>query len=93
MRDVVKIKNDRYFIRTPGMGDYKKMEITQRIYDGCDCYPWRQTFALWPVKTISGRYIWFRKIYKRKFWVVWGTGFHMEPEVEYAGLFEILSDI
>ena len=65
MKDVVKIKNYRYFIRTPGMGDYKKLEITQRIYDGCDCYPWRQTFALWPVKTVSGRYIWFRKIYKR----------------------------
>ena len=24
--------------------------------------------------------------------VVWGTGFHMEPETQYATLFEILSD-
>lgn len=68
------------------------LEITQRIYDGCDCYPWRQVFALWPVKTLSGRYVWFRKIYKRRFWVVWGTGFHMEPEVEYAELFDILKN-
>lgn len=67
------------------------MEITQRIYDGCDCYPWMQTFAVWPVKTVSGKYAWMRKIYKRKFWVVWGTGFHMEPHVEYAELFDILA--
>jgi hypothetical protein len=67
------------------------MEITQRIYNGADCYPWREVFAFWPVKTISGRYVWLRKIYKQKFWAVWGTGFHMEPEVEYAELFEILN--
>ena len=67
------------------------MEITQRIYNGADCYPWREVFAFWPVKTISGRYVWLRKIYKQKFWAVWGTGFHMEPEVEYAEFFEILN--
>lgn len=67
------------------------MEITQRIHDGADCYPWRQTFAVWPVKTVGGKYIWLRKIYKRKFWVVWGVSFHMEPHVEYAELFEILN--
>lgn len=66
------------------------MEITQRIHNGCDCYPWMQVIALWPVKTVSGKYVWLRKIYKRKFWVVWGKGFHMEPHVEYAELFEIL---
>ena len=81
----------RWFQRMPGTEEgWKYMEITQRIYDGCDCYPWRQTFALWPVQTVSGKYVWLRKIYKRKFWVVWGTGFHMEPHVEYAELFEIL---
>ena len=71
--------------------EYATMEITQRIYNGADCYPWREVFAFWPVKTISGRYVWMRKIYKQKFWAVWGTGFHMEPEVEYAELFEILN--
>ena len=89
---VIKSGKQRYFVRTPGMGDYRKLEITQRIYDGCDCYPWMQVFAFWPVKTISGKYIWLRKIYKRKFWVVWGTGFHMEPEVEYATILEILAN-
>lgn len=67
------------------------MKITQRIHIGADCYPWREVFAFWPVKTVSGRYVWMRKIYKQKFWAVWGTGFHMEPEVEYAELFEILN--
>jgi hypothetical protein len=70
--------------------EYATMKITQRIYDGCDCYPWMKVFAWWPVKTIGGKYIWGRKVYKRKFWAVWGTGFHMEPEVEYAELFDIL---
>jgi hypothetical protein len=70
--------------------DNKDMEITSRIYDGCDCYPWRQVFALWPVQTVSGKYVWLRKIYKRKFWVVWGAGFHMEPHVEYGTLFDII---
>jgi hypothetical protein len=72
--------------------EYATMEITQRIHDGADCYPWRKTFALWPVQTIGGRWIWLKPIYKRRFWVVWGTGFHMEPEVEYAELFDILKD-
>ena len=70
--------------------DYIDVNISERIHNGADCYPWRSVFAWWPVKTVSGRYVWLRKIYKRKFWVIWGRGFHMEPEVEYAELFEIL---
>ena len=67
-----------------------KMEYTI-ITDGADCYPWREVFAFWPVKTVSGKYVWLRKIYKQRFWVVWGTGFLMEPQVEYAELFDILN--
>ena len=70
-------------------GNFKPME-TSRIYNGADCYDWREIFTFWPVKTVSGKRVWMQKIYKRKFWVVWGTGFHMEPAVEYAELFEIL---
>jgi hypothetical protein len=70
--------------------DYIDVNITERIHNGADCYPWRKVFAWWPVKTVGGRYVWLRKIYKRKFWVIWGRGFHMEPEVEYAELFEII---
>jgi hypothetical protein len=60
------------------------------ITDGADCYPWREVYAWWPVKTIAGRYVWRRKVFKRKVWVVWGTGFHMEPEVQYATPFDML---
>lgn len=69
------------------------MMTTERIYNGCDCYNWREIFVCWPVKTVSGKRVWMRKIYKRKFWVVWGSGFHMEPEVEYAELFDILGQV
>jgi hypothetical protein len=67
------------------------MEITQRIWDGPDCYNWREVFAWLPCQTISGKRVWLRKIYKRRFWVVWGTGFHMEPHVEYGTLFDMIT--
>ena len=69
----------------------RKMEYTI-IDDGADCYPWREVFAWWPVKTVTGHGVWWKKVYKRKVWVVWGTGFHMEPEVQYAELFDILKN-
>lgn len=72
--------------------EYATMKVTQIITDGADCYPWREVYAWWPVKTISGKHVWRQKIYKRKVWIVWGTGFHMEPETQYAELFEILKD-
>lgn len=68
------------------------MEITQIITDGCDCYPWHEVYAWLPVRTIGGKIVWREKVLKRKVWVVWGVGFHMEPEVEYATFFEVLID-
>lgn len=68
------------------------MKITSIITDGCDCYPWHEVFAWWPVKTVTGKRIWWEKVHKRKIWVVWGTGFHMEPTVQYATLFEMLAN-
>lgn len=67
------------------------MEITEKIFNGPDCYAWRKVFAYRPVKTISGKWVWLRKVYKQRFWAVWGTGFHMEPTVEYGDLFDILA--
>ena len=67
------------------------MEINQKIFDGPDCYHWREVYAWLPVQTISGKYVWGRKIYKRRFWAVWGTGFHMEPVEEYATVFDMLN--
>lgn len=72
--------------------DNRDMEITSKIFDGADCYPWREVFAWWPVRTISGRRVWLKPVYKQKYWAVWGTGFHMEPRVEYGTVFDILKD-
>lgn len=69
----------------------RSMEITQRIFDGPDCYNWREVYAWLPTRTISGKVVWGCKIYKRRFWVVWGTGFHMEPHVEYGTLFDMIN--
>jgi hypothetical protein len=68
----------------------KQMEYTI-IKNSAGCYPWRETFVIFPKKTITGKKVAWQKLYKRKVWVVWGTGFHMEPEVQYATLFEILN--
>ena len=70
---------------------WSPMKVTSIITDGCDCYPWHQVFAWRPVKTISGKRIWWKKVYKRKVWLVWGTGFHMEPQVQYATVFDMLN--
>ena len=72
--------------------EYATMKVTQIITDGADCYPWREVFVWFPwVTTVSGKRIWWQKVYKRKVWVVWGTGFHMEPEVQYATAFDLLT--
>ncbi len=70
----------------------KDMEPTAIITNGCDCYPWMETFAWLPVKTITGKMVWWKKLYKRKVWIVWGTGFHMEPEVQYATAFDLITE-
>jgi len=80
----------KYFPKNPGTGEYRILNITQVIEDGADCYPWREVYAWWPVKTITGRYVWRKKLFKRRVWVVWGTGFHMEPEVQYATSFDLI---
>lgn len=68
------------------------MEVTSIITDGADCYPWREVYAWWPVKTINGKYVWRQKIFKRKVWLVWGASFHMEPEVQYATVFDLINN-
>lgn len=71
---------------------WKPMEITQIIIDGPDCYPWTEVFAWRPVFTVGNKLIFFKKVYKRKVWVVWGSAYHMEPHVQYATMFEILEN-
>ena len=69
----------------------KKYMDYKIIADGAGCYPWREVYAWWPVKTINGERVWAERLFKRRVWVVWGTGFHMEPEVEYATAFDIIA--
>ena len=83
---------DRRGSVNPKLWKFTTMEITERIFDGPDCYSWMKSFAYWPVKTIGGKYVWLKPIYKQRFWGVWGAGFHMEPEVEYAELLDILAE-
>lgn len=61
------------------------------IENGCDCYPWMEVFAFMPRQTVSGKWVWWKRLYKRKVWVVWGTSFHMEPHVQYATAFDLLT--
>jgi len=50
---------------------------------------WWPSFAVFPHRTITGQWIWFRKCYKR---IVWRyTGMHEEPFTEYATMFDILA--
>lgn len=63
----------------------------QIISDGADCYPWMETFVIWPRRSVSGAPLFFTKAYKRQVWVVWGSGFHMEPIVQYATAFDLLT--
>lgn len=68
------------------------MNITQIITDGADCYPWTETFIIFPKVSINGRRLFWQRAFKRRVWVMWGTGFHMEPEVQYATAFDMLND-
>lgn len=68
----------------------RDMQPTEVITDGADCYPWTECFVWWPCKTISGKPLFWTKAYKRRVWVVWGTGFHMEPETQYATVFDLI---
>lgn len=70
---------------------FRPMEKTI-ITDGCDCYPWTEYFAYIPRVTITGKRIFWEKAFKRKVWIVWGSGFHMEPETQYATAFDIIND-
>ena len=69
--------------------DVREMQTTI-ITDGAGCYPWTETFVIWPRKSITGKPLFWTRAYKRKVWVVWGTGFHMEPETQYATAFDII---
>ena len=69
-----------------------KMEYTI-VTNGSHCYPWMETFIMWPRKSITGKRLFWTKAFKRRVWVVWGTGFHMESAVQYGTVFDMLETI
>jgi len=71
--------------------DMQRIERTQVITDGAGCYPWKEIFVFWPRKSITGASLFWTKAYKRRVWVVWGWSMHMEPEVQYATAFDLLT--
>ena len=66
------------------------MNITEIITDGADCYPWRETFVIWPRRSVTGKPLFWCRAWKRKVWAVWGASFHMEPIVQYATTLDLL---
>jgi hypothetical protein len=74
------------------MHGYKKKKMDYTIItDGADCYPWHEVYAWLPVQTVSGNRVWMQKLYKRRVWIGWGNGFHMESEIQYATAFDLLT--
>ena len=51
-------------------------------------HDWWNSFALFPHKTVSGKWIWLERCCKR---VVWRyTGFTDEPFTEYGTIFDVI---
>lgn len=51
-------------------------------------HDWIETFAVLPHRTISNKWVWFKKVYVRRVWVY--TGFVDEPETQYGDMFDIM---
>lgn len=68
-----------------------------RHFETNDSYRWRPVFAWWPVKTISGKYVWLREVYKQRYWATFGEGiegnFQIDPCIEYGDLFDVMKDV
>ena len=66
-----------------------------RHFNYPNCYEWTRAFAWLPKKTVSNKIIWFKTVYKRRYYTSFeppiGQNFHMEPKVEYGDLFDVLS--
>lgn len=52
-------------------------------------HDWVPTFVFLPHRTVSGRWVWLKKVYIRRVWVY--TGFVDEPETQYGDIFDVLT--
>lgn len=53
-------------------------------------YNWTETFAWFPVTTISGKKIWWKKVFKRRVWIE--TEFTGEPVVQYGTWVDVIKE-
>lgn len=70
-----------------------KLEYGNRLYNGMVTgieHDWVPTFVFLPHRTVSGRWVWLKKVYIRRVWVY--TGFIDEPETQYGTLLDILTE-
>lgn len=66
--------------------------MERRIHTtGPGTYGWRKTFALVPRTTITNNRVWLETLFVRRVLAEYGPFFHVEPEKEYATLFDILA--
>jgi hypothetical protein len=49
--------------------------------------PWTQMFVVWPRRTLGGRWVWLRQIYRRRVWRSWVVDL---PSTEFGDLFDVL---
>ena len=66
---------------------------TEKHFNYPNCYTWQKKFAWLPKRTVSGKLVWLKTVYKQRFYTGTskiGQSFHMEPAVEYGELFDIL---
>ena len=69
-----------------------KLELGDNLYLGTVTaveHDWVRTFVFLPHRTVSGRWVWLKKIYIRRVWVY--TGFIDEPETQYGDIFDVLA--
>lgn len=59
------------------------------------CYNWKPWFAYFPVTTISGKRIWWKKIYKRNIRIVFDINYEGNPvidRIQYGTTFDLIAN-
>jgi len=70
-------------------------EIDRILVSGVNCYNWKKHFAWLPVKTISGRTVWFKSIFVRRIRVISRIDLDLNPVVDiiqYGTPFDVLAN-
>lgn len=72
------------------------MDVLERkIFAYPECHTWKKTFAWLPKTTVSGKRVWFKRIYKQKYYKAhpwYGQNYKMILQIEYAEFFDLLRE-